>query len=75
MNKPLGRVVLPKIWRLWAPGHGYVLGTGGSSQEMSRLLSDRKANGQAFPNERVERTVLEVSLVNGRLIVSVLDND
>jgi hypothetical protein len=48
---------------LWAPGAGYLHGTLGLTGEAARLrLVDRKANGEAFPGERVRRMTAQLTV-------------
>ena len=47
-------VTIPRAFALWAPKVGYVTNAIGiSKRRASDLLSDRKANGEAFEGERV----------------------
>lgn len=45
---------LAGVYVLYSLRHGHVLNTMGTYREMRTLLSDRKANGQAFADEKIQ---------------------
>lgn len=67
-------VTIPKFYMLWSPSSGPILGTFGLTYLQAHTrLADRKANGEAFPQERVKimrvkLTILPHGEVNGYIV-------
>jgi ABC-type phosphate transport system permease subunit len=64
-----------KAWAIVAPATGFVLGTcRASAEETALLLSDRRENGVAFPNETAVQ--LQVALwadASGSILARVVN--
>ena len=63
------RVAVPGSWMLWAFGPGAIHGTVGLTRAQAKTrLADRKANGEAFPGERIRLVRLQVTVHHEGLV-------
>jgi len=68
-------VPVPGAWMLWSYGSGAVHGTIGLTRKAARArLADRKANGEAFPGERIRLVRLQVTVRHDGLVEGYLVN-